>query len=90
MTKQFNLKITDEQHHQLKTLSAYAGLSMKEFMLSRVFAEAAETVFENRHKQKATQEKLQSLQENYFENSQIIVLSPEKWSELRDNLASSN
>lgn len=85
--KNLNLKITNDEHHQLKTLSSYAGLSMKEFILSRVFADAAETVFTGKGQQKVSVNKMQSLQENYFEEPKIIVLPAEEWSNLRDKLS---
>ena len=84
------LDVSTEQHRQLKTLSAYAGLSMKEFMLSRIFAEAAETVFENSRKSKNNDE-LEGFQDILFKSSKKhIILSEEKWIEIQKKVAANN
>ena len=87
--KNLNLKISNEEHHQLKTLASYAGLSMKEFILSRVFSDFAETIYTGRHEQKVSTKKLQSLQEDYFDEGKIIVLPAEQWSKLKDQVSNS-
>ena len=86
--KKYTLRMTNSQHHELKTLSAYAGLSIKEFILSRIFAEAAETVFTPRRKQKTSIKKQRHLQKECFDESQIIVVSGEEWSKIQEKLAS--
>ena len=83
---QLNIKISAEQHRQLKTLASYSGLSMKEFVLSRVLVEAAETVFQNRHEPIAGSTQMQALQEQFFEKSHIIITTPEKWDDLQKKL----
>ena len=80
------LDITKEQHRQLKTISSFSGLSMKEFILSRVFAEAAETVFTGKKTPQTSDDEAHQLQELLFKKAQIIVLSPEKWSKLQGKL----
>ena len=83
--KNINLKISNEQHHQLKTLSAFAGLSMKEFILSRVFVEAAETVFTPRHISKKIDE-IENAQKAFFKEDNVIILSEEKWAKFKKEI----
>jgi len=84
---QLNLRISAEQHRQLKTLSSYAGLSLKEFVLSRVLVEAAETVFENRLEPVVESKKLRDLQAQFFDKSHIIITTNKQHDELLKKLS---
>ncbi len=85
-----NFDITIEQHRQLKTLASYSGLSMKEFMLTRVFAEAAETVFSTKLQKNMKNDELKTAQDLLFKKAEIITLSAEKWAKLRDKASKRN
>ncbi len=78
-----SVDVTIEQRRQLKTLSSFAGLSMREFILTRVFAEAAETVFAPKNKARTSNRQLQKAQELFFDKAEIIVVSPEKWEKVK-------
>jgi len=81
---QINLRISIEQHRQLKTLASYSGLSMKEFILSRVFVEAAETVFSPKVRQTMRENELKTAQDILFKRAEVITVAPEKWEGLRN------
>jgi len=73
-----SLDVSPEQRRQLKTLASYAGLSMREFILSRVFTEAAETIFQPRGNTKSADE-IEKIESIFFEKKKAIILSEEKW-----------
>ena len=81
---QFNLRMSNEQHRQLKTLASYSGMSMKDFILSRVFVESAETVFTPRVRRAMKQDELVIAQEMFFKKAEIITVAPEKWEKLKN------
>jgi len=81
---QLLLRMSTEQHRQLKTLSAYSGMSMKEFILSHVFVEAAETVFSPRVQKTMKENELKTAQEILFKKAEIITVAPEKWERLKN------
>ena len=85
-----NFDISIEQHRQLKTLASYSGLSMKEFMLSRVFVEAAETVFSPKLRNSMKTQELRTAQELLFKKAEIITVAPEKWESLRNKARKSS
>jgi uncharacterized protein (DUF1778 family) len=76
---QLNIKISAEQHRQLKTLASYSGLTMKEFVLSRLLVEAAETIFQNRHEPAVEDKRLQDMQTQFFDKSHIIITTDEHY-----------
>ena len=78
-----NFDISTDQHRQLKTLSSYSGLSMKDFILSRIFIEAAETVFSPKVKSSLKKNELRAAQEILFKKAEVITVSPEKWEDLK-------
>ncbi len=80
---QINLRISIEQHRQLKTLASYSGLSMKEFILSRVFVEAAETVFSPKVQKSMKNSDLRAAQDILFRKAEVITVAPEKWERLK-------
>ncbi len=81
---QVNLRISTEQHRQLKTLASYSGMSMKEFILSRVFVEAAETVFSPKVQRSMKENELKAAQEMLFKRAEVITVAPEKWERLKN------
>lgn len=78
------LHMSTEQHRQLKTLAAYSGLSIKEFILSRVFTEAAETVFTPRVQNTMSENELVNAQDLLFKKAEVITAAPEKWERLKN------
>jgi uncharacterized protein (DUF1778 family) len=73
-----SLDVSPEQHRQLKTLASYAGLSMREFILSRVFVEVAETIFDSRKKSESANE-IAKIESIFFDKKKAIILSEQKW-----------
>lgn len=76
-----NLDVTIEQHRQLKTLASYTGISMREFILSRVFTESAENVFQlrkNPNQLKSTDE-IEKIEAVFFDKKKALILSEQKW-----------
>jgi len=80
-----NLDISVEQHRQLKTLSSYTGISMREFILSRVFTEAAENVFQFRKNPDLikTADEIEKIENVFFDKKKTLVLSEQKWINLQ-------
>ena len=81
---QLLLRISTEQHRQLKTLASYSGMSMKDFVLSRIFVEAAETVFSPRVQNSMSENELKNAQNLLFKKAQVITVAPEKWERLKN------
>ena len=79
---QLLLRMTTEQHRQLKTLASFSGISMKEFILSRIFVEAAETVFSPKVQKSMPGYELKSAQDILFKRAEVITVAPEKWESL--------
>jgi ribosomal protein L4 len=79
-----SLDVTPEQHRQLKTLASFAGLSMREFILSRVFVTAAESVFQPRHDSKTAGE-IEKIESIFFDKKKAVILSEEKWARAQSN-----
>ncbi len=73
---QIILRVTTDQHRQLKTLASYSGMSMKEFILSRVFVEAAETVFTPKVQRTMKENELRTAQELLFKKAEVITVAP--------------
>ena len=80
-----NLDISVEQHRQLKTIASYAGISMREFILSRVFTEAAENVFQLRKAPNSlkNEDELEKIEQVFFDKKQALVLSEQKWNKIQ-------
>jgi len=87
---QILLRVTTEQHRQLKTLAAYSGMSMKEFILSRVFVEAAETVFSPKVQKSLKENELKIAQDILFRKAEVITVAPEKWERLKKQAKRAN
>lgn len=64
-----NFDITPEQHRQLKTLAAYSGLSMKDFVLGQVFADN-----ENNSK-KSNPAEIKAANDALFKKSGIVKIA---------------
>jgi len=80
---QILMRVSTEQHRQLKTLASYSGMSMKEFILSRVFVEAAETVFSPKVQNSMKENELKTAQDILFRKAEVITVAPEKWESLK-------
>ena len=80
---QILMRVSTEQHRQLKTLASYSGMSMKEFILSHVFVEAAETVFSPKVQRSMKETELKTAQDILFRKAEVITVAPEKWESLK-------
>lgn len=67
------LEIPDDTHRKLKTLAAYFGMSMKDFLITRALDPATKTTTG------VDTEALNRIDEMLFSESTTLKLSPEAW-----------
>ena len=62
-------------------------MSMKDFILSRVFTEDLENLENPPKKRKTKEQELVKIQKSFFEEGKIIVLSEEKWQDFKNKIS---